>query len=193
MNRTGWAAVGILGWLALTLISGCATPEERYRVLTIFFDPPPPKQVASLPSAALGESGAGSADQQQNEQAAAWIHDPYEEEDCQDCHQSRYSVEMVEEGAELCWGCHDPDEFSGKIVHGPIEAGKCDSCHHPHESKYPALLLLEETELCMACHDEDTFAPGEQHRDEKGEDCVGCHDPHASDRRYMLKPTVDAL
>jgi len=190
------SAVAVLGYsLALVLVGGCATPEQRYRVLTFFFDPPPPKVVSLSPRAM--EPPPGSVQKKAAEVVSAKlknasIHEPYAKEACVDCHWSRFSSAMKAEGAELCWSCHKREKFPGKVVHGPTDAGECTACHLPHDSKYRFLLYTTPAEICDGCHDENTFGEKAQHIKEQGSDCLSCHNPHASDREYMLEAKVGA-
>ena len=194
-RRSRLGALGALALLVAALAPGCTTPERRYEILTIFFDPPP----------ALVAAHGASSDAEPKPAVLASLppepprpklpeyraHEPYAEEACADCHESRFSASMRLQGADLCWSCHKREDFPGRVVHGPMAAGRCDTCHEPHESQYPSLLVLSMPELCTSCHEGDTFSESEQHREKHWDDCLRCHDPHSSDRRYMLEATVD--
>jgi len=169
---------------------GCATPEQRHRVLIFFFDGVPPLEplVPEEPEAARPSSVAML---RQREPIYASIHGPYSKEGCSQCHESESSNRLTQEKEELCWSCHKPEDFVGAAVHSPVAAGQCDGCHDPHRSKNPFLLVVPETALCEHCHDQDTFAELDEHRAQEGADCTRCHDPHAANRQYMLRSDVD--
>jgi predicted CXXCH cytochrome family protein len=173
---------------------GCATPEQRHRVLTFFFDDVPPLypvDIATTPEelADLGDELPGGS------KPPAWIvsvHGPVSKRECDLCHASRYSNRLNQKAEEICWDCHEPEDFPGQVVHGPVASGNCNGCHDPHRSEYPNLLVRAEAELCEHCHDEQSFARLEEHRATDGEDCQRCHDPHAADGEYMLKRDEEA-
>jgi predicted CXXCH cytochrome family protein len=184
----GSAALTATALLAGALTVGCLTPEQRHRVLTILFDGVPPlggPEVvleAALPPEEL--------DAVPRPEAFRSIHGPYSQKECSECHRSRFSNSLVAEGAELCWRCHEEEEYAGDVVHGPMEAGLCEGCHHPHRSANPLLLLKAGSEICAECHDERTFQLSEYHPPEYDSDCLSCHNPHAAGREYMLRPEV---
>jgi predicted CXXCH cytochrome family protein len=187
----GSRALAALALLAAVLASGCLTPEQRHRVLDFFFDGVPPLTephvaVEGLPPfAAIPSEGVDAVPE-----IFASVHGPYSQKECSECHRSRFSNSLVAEGAELCWRCHDEQDFPGDVVHGPMQAGRCEGCHHPHRSKNPLLLLKAGSELCAECHDESTFQLSEYHPPDYDSDCLKCHNPHAAGREYMLRPEV---
>ena len=170
--------------VGLCLAMGCATPEARYRILSIFFDevplpesmrpPPPPEEEL------LAENTVPS---KPRPPSIEWVrHDP----DCDECHTSVTTKLPYLAAPELCWECHDEEDFVAKVSHGPFAAGACLECHSPHKSQNPTLLVLAVPDLCGKCHDATTFPGIERHRSEQGDDCVECHDPHAGPSEYML-------
>jgi predicted CXXCH cytochrome family protein len=168
---------------------GCATPEQRHRVLTFFFDGVPPlyPEEAEPATEEVPADEAPRLARVRPRRRPLSVHGPVAEKDCEQCHASDYSNQLTEPKEDLCWSCHDPEDFPGEVVHGPVAAGFCDGCHDPHRSAYPSLLVSAGGELCDTCHDQTGFANIDEHRSERGDDCQGCHDPHAADREYMLK------
>jgi predicted CXXCH cytochrome family protein len=183
--------------LAATVSSlGCATPEQRHRVLTFFFDGVPPlpsdePEPEPEPAEWTEDTALQLADIGEDESTYS-VHGPVAEKECQECHASSYSNRLTMTGEDLCWSCHDLEDFPGEQVHPPVAGGFCLGCHDPHRSKNPFLLVRSPEEICDHCHDQQTFAAIEDHRAEQGSDCQGCHDVHASDRRYMLKNDEDS-
>ena len=117
------------------------------------------------------------------------VHFPLEEGECTDCHQPHWSSKpklLRETPSELCWSCHDKDDYVGGAAfpHEPAAEGVCTDCHSPHASRYPSLLSERLPDLCVTCHGEDP------HEDETPleslETCVGCHNPHGSAKEHLL-------
>ena len=167
---------------------GCATPEQRHRVLTFFFDGVPPlypEEPEPMP-----DEGVNGRDPQlaQVRPAASDIsvHGPVAMRECDACHASEYSNVLIAEKEDLCWACHDQEDFGGEVVHGPVAAGFCDGCHDPHRSDHRSLLVRAPADICEYCHNTLNFESLPDHRVEQGDDCQSCHDPHAAGRKYML-------
>lgn len=178
--------------LAAAIGSACATPEQKYRLLSFLFDGVPQLQSSESLKAAAGPDGVVIAEAiPWRRNSVQWVvHDPYDGEDCGECHASELSNELVLPQQELCWSCHDQEDFGGEVLHGPVAAGRCDGCHNPHRTRFESLLVVEPGVLCDQCHDQSTFPSVGEHRTEQGDDCIECHDPHASDRDFMLREDV---
>jgi len=168
---------------------GCATPEQRHRLLTIFFDGVPP--LRTEPTRRSSEfpdyAEASELPRFRSKGAIVSVHGPVSSKRCDLCHVSRYSNRLTDEIENLCWSCHEAEDFPGEVFHGPVAAGLCIGCHDPHRSRYPFLLLSSQAEICQKCHDDYSFSELALHRSEQGDDCISCHDPHAAGREYMLK------
>jgi predicted CXXCH cytochrome family protein len=190
-NRPIWAAIAALVLALAAQGTGCATPEERHRILTLFFDGVPPLHpVEPVPALETGESPqlarAAFAD------PITSVHGPVADKECEGCHSTQYSNRLIAEKEELCWTCHDPEDFSGEVVHGPFVAGFCRSCHDPHRSQYEFLLVSDAADLCEGCHEQYDMALIPEHSSSEDRLCQSCHDPHAADRKYMLKGNEDS-
>jgi predicted CXXCH cytochrome family protein len=168
--------------LVLVLLAGCAVTERNYKTLSLFFDGVP------KPGAAVDTAGlpviATSAD---SENIKFTLHPPYENRECEKCHASGFSSELVTSKDHLCIQCHSGDKFQGKFLHAPAASGQCYACHDPHQSQNPHLLLTKGPDICLHCHDRDTFENLERHQSEKGRDCLSCHNPHAAENENFLK------
>ena len=176
--------------IGLCIAIGCATPEERYRTLSIFFDDvplPESMRASNEPEAtALAQEAVPALPK---EPQVAWvIHDP----DCDECHTSKESLFPYAMPPDLCWDCHDAEDHDDTTPHGPFAAGACLQCHSPHKSQHAGLLIETPADLCVGCHDATTFPALQQHLTMKGEDCIECHDPHAAPARYMLEESAAA-
>jgi predicted CXXCH cytochrome family protein len=184
-NRLGprGALAALIG---LCLAIGCATPEERYHTLSMFFDDVPvPESMRPAPVVLELEVVSPAELELSKAPTFEWVvHEP----DCDECHTSKETQLAYADAPELCWDCHDQEDFVDSFLHGPFAAGACLECHTPHKSQYASLLRESPAELCGGCHDATTFAALEQHRVEEGEDCVECHSPHSSSERHLLQP-----
>jgi len=176
-----WTAIAALTLGLVVQGVGCATPEERHRLLTIFFDGVPPLYPEE-PEPVLQESDEGNAPPARRVRGANRIVSVH----------GRYSNQLIAEKEELCWTCHDPEDFAGEVVHGPFAAGFCQACHDPHRSKYEYLLVSDSTDLCESCHEQYDMAAIAEHNSGDERLCQSCHDPHAADRKYMLKGNEDS-
>ena len=121
----------------------------------------------------------------------AWVHGPVGAGICTVCHTpatgKKHEFTFAAEKEELCWTCHDPEDFEGAVVHGPFAAGFCQACHDPHRSKFEYLLVSDKTDLCESCHEQYDMAAIPEHGSGEDRLCQSCHDPHAAERKYMLK------
>jgi len=127
-----------------------------------------------------------------------FLHEPASDgEDCTSCHEAvkegSHSFKLAAKGKDLCFQCHDEEDFQGKAVHEPVAEGACTDCHSPHQSDNPQQLLYPPTkELCFQCHDEEDFAGRTVHGPVKEGKCISCHSPHASNNpKQLLKPVPE--
>jgi predicted CXXCH cytochrome family protein len=168
---------------------GCATPEQRHRVLSFFFDGVPPlypEEPEPMQYEPVGGQGQQLAEVRPTASDTS-VHGPVAERKCNGCHVADFSNRLKAEKEDLCWNCHEREDFGGEVMHGPVAAGYCGGCHDPHRSDHLFLLMRAPADLCEYCHDELNFESFLDHRVEQGDDCQSCHDPHAAGRKYMLK------
>jgi len=192
-NRLIRLAIAALTLVLVVQGLACATPEERHRILTIFFDGVPPLYPEE-PEPLLEDPGEGDTPQVARARSAnriVSVHGPVAEKECDQCHSSRYSNQLKVEKEELCWTCHDREDFAGEVVHGPFAAGYCQACHDPHRSQYDYLLVSDKTDLCKNCHEQYDMAAIPEHSSGAERLCQSCHDPHAAERKFMLKGDED--
>jgi predicted CXXCH cytochrome family protein len=193
LNRPIWMAIAALALALAVQGIGCTTPEQRHRVLTIFFDGVPPLHPVE-PAPAPEEFEEGEPPQVARTAVVnriTSVHGPVAEKECDQCHSTRNSNRLKMEGPNLCWTCHDREDFAGAVVHGPFAAGFCQGCHDPHRSQYEFLLLSDKADLCEGCHEQYDMAAIPEHSSGEDRLCQSCHDPHASERKYMLKENED--
>jgi predicted CXXCH cytochrome family protein len=187
-----WQTAIAVVLLEAALATGCfSSPEQKYRVLSYFLDdvPLPPEMVAAEITVPVGPEIETLAAPRRRLYV---IHEPYEERKCQSCHKSRFAQELVVDATELCWVCHEQDDYEGEVMHGPAAAGLCVGCHDPHKTPNEYMLLESRSDICRRCHDQSNFEFSGRHAEDEAADCLRCHNPHASDREYLLRPEVDA-
>jgi predicted CXXCH cytochrome family protein len=100
---------------------------------------------------------------------------------------------LAEPSAELCFKCHDNEEFKGDFTHGPVASGDCLTCHSPHGDGNFPMVRITGRQMCLTCHEEmqSTFTKARfQHRAIVADGCTDCHSPHASDKQYQLTQSV---
>lgn len=193
-RRAPWRARALaalaIAAVAGGLAPGCMSPERKHRILSFLFDGVPPLggpvELAALPGQEPLEPLEPIHRPGRPPEPTLYLHGPYAQKKCGDCHEGRRSNRLLVRKQELCWKCHEQEEFDYEVLHGPVASGQCDGCHNPHRSPNPAMLVRSTAELCAGCHDQNTFPGAEAHRAEQGEDCISCHDPHGAPREHML-------
>jgi predicted CXXCH cytochrome family protein len=174
---------------------GCGSAEERYRVLSFFFDgvPVPPSLLKDMPE--LADRGRDPFDDSQTTKTdeekpkPVFYHEPYINRSCFGCHDSKQGFKVAKEGAASCQSCHEShfDLRAGDWGHGPAIIGQCRLCHQPHKSENPGLLTATQPDLCMTCHTPELLEQPFHASAKAGVDkCSRCHDPHLSGNRKLL-------
>ena len=188
----------LVAGLLLAAWAGCATPHERYRTLSFFFDgvpnPDAPRHIA--------QAAATPDDSTTRPVLTLSIvsrHKPYVDRQCAACHNSASgNIMEFEEAYKACTRCHKKITTEYPRMHGPVAAAvvagpvpTCKWCHAPHESTEPALLKDTPVKVCTQCHDAQLLAPKpQQHTD--GTSCIQCHFGHgsAAENTHFVKPNV---
>ncbi len=89
--------------------------------------------------------------------------------------------------ANVCFSCHDKNQFSDAIIHQPVADSKCSVCHNPHVARFKGLLREREDTLCYSCHkNKESFAQGIIHSPIAEGNCSACHAPHASSKKGLI-------
>jgi len=151
--------------------TGCA-PEQRYRLLSFFFDGVPPPGAKAKAKALRAMSPEARAAQireereRQRREAAARIfrHGPYASKHCPACHQSQKASAMFIPGR------HGPSR--GPTFGPKLRYAKKDLCRHCHMRFRPEVLARRQR------YTHGPVAAGA---------CLRCHNPHQTPHRYMVR------
>ncbi len=179
--------------ITLLVCIGC-DPEEKHRILTIFFDGVPP-----LYEEVIIATDPNSVEIIEVKAGVIWyVHKPWKE-DCAICHGERRKertfsseVQMLKPPPELCFDCHEGLRSSDKrYVHGPFAVAQCLICHHPHTTANKHILLQPVPKLCYGCHAPDWTNTIDKHELEEYKQCLDCHSGHESRLKYLLKKDWD--
>lgn len=114
-----------------------------------------------------------------------FTHQPFLENQCDACHDTRSSQRTVAKGKDLCFTCHDDFTKDKLILHYPVSEGDCISCHDPHKSGNKFILKEPVPGICFSCHDENDIKENPAH--EGTDPCTHCHNPHAANEERLLK------
>ena len=69
------------------------------------------------------------------------LHAPFEERDCESCHETGQSVEELRSN-DLCLNCHDDPEPDGAHDEPAMDGRVCVDCHSPHAANRSGLLQV---------------------------------------------------
>jgi len=110
---------------------------------------------------------------------------------CHNPHGSKYAKLLPEEGAGVCFACHDAigeKVQKAPVVHAAVKSEKnCASCHTPHAGDHAKLLLATEKDTCLGCHKTIvTASMTTLHGPIKDGKCTPCHDPHGGPNAKLL-------
>ena len=166
-------------------MAGCSE-TSRYKILNTFFDGVPgPCQKKPEPEKKENVKKEISSQSSPVPKSTAYFHPPFVENQCDNCHESKFSQKLVMQGKKLCFTCHDDFTKDKKTIHCPAGEGECIECHDPHQSPNKYYLKKAIPELCFDCHDEKDLKTNPAH-EERGI-CTECHNPHASNEKKLLK------
>jgi len=186
----------LVPWLvAVALAVSCGSAQERYRVLSIFFDgvPRPGAEEAS------GTGGQAEADAVRTKQirefvAVDVVHAPYASQECATCH-DKMQFEIGGASAAICRQCHDAPTTPPRHEHPPVAEGQCLTCHSPHRSANAHLLREPPADQCGECHDagDEAYAGRHAALDDPRTPCTACHAGHGGERRGFVTSTDVSL
>ncbi len=113
---------------------------------------------------------------------------------CFSCHENENEKKSSVLSSSSCQSCHGT-MYKENFVHGPVDAGECETCHNQQTSSgfKPKFEVEKESEVCFECHDDikDGIAKNKfVHAPVATERCTICHSPHASANRYLLRKTA---
>lgn len=180
-------ALGLLVVLA-ALVTGCGTPRERYRVLSVFFDgvPNPDAPKTRNTTDATGATRVITA-------AIVSQHKPFINNECAACHRTNAGeIQDFSEAYKACVKCHTKISNSLPLMHGPVAREACKYCHAPHESTQPHLLKDDPVKVCTQCHDQQLLWDKPPQHLDGTTSCLDCHYGHGGRARYFIKPSPGA-
>jgi len=154
---------------------GVPTPNKKKAVSEIKAESPRPPQIKSVNSQKLDSPQA----------PVFFYHQPYLENQCDSCHEAKFSQKLVLPDKELCFSCHDDFTKNKKFLHYPLAEDGCKDCHSPHQAPYKYLLKEAVPKICFDCHEEKDLKANPAHEGQNV--CLDCHDPHASNEEKLLK------
>lgn len=180
-----------LGLAAALVLVGCGTSKKQW--LGFFFDGVPGVGTNNVAVAVEEDHGPANTNASPLALLAKmdqkiFFHVPYNDHQCNECHESKYSQKLKGKLTEVCFACHDDFLEKAKFKHPPAE-GECTACHSPHQSVEPKLLVQKLELVCADCHEPADMAKVKSHLNTK-ESCLTCHDPHAGKDQYFLKPAA---
>jgi len=174
--------------LFLIYLSGCSTTHS-YKTLSFFFDGvPDPNNTNSQPNDSTKNSDTAMYAQNMISKAITQssIHPPYQDKQCQSCHDQSKMGKLIKSPPDLCYNCHEDFSNKYKTLHGPVGGGQCTQCHNPHMSANKDLLVRTGQSLCLNCHDSKPVMDIQAHLTIKNTDCTECHNPHGGENRNFL-------
>jgi predicted CXXCH cytochrome family protein len=175
----------------LLVLSGC-DPITRYKVTSTIFDgvpalPPPEKLCEDYAEKKVAEAMSSQLQKEAQKSPGSSTHLPYQEKQCDDCHDKTKEGGLIRPKNELCGVCHT-NFIKGSYVHGPVATGACLACHEPHSSGFPKLLKTSPEKLCTTCHRERRSAAAMHDRFAARQLlCSDCHDPHSGNAQFFLE------
>lgn len=191
----GGVAVALCAFLAVS----CGK-DDRYKALTFFFEGVPSPDgkgeiqvqtvewtnVDSIVRDSEGKVqtvGSGQRRGSRHKVAA----------ECDKCHAGsmlQRERRLIQKVPELCFSCHEEQQYTEGYVHGPFIAGACVFCHEPHQSGFVHLQREGQPALCYMCHRREDMGTIPDHEDKLETICTECHDPHTSTMKKLLKASV---
>jgi predicted CXXCH cytochrome family protein len=177
---TSWrwrTAVLTLGIVTAFALLGCSTPEQRYRVLSVFFDGvPDPNAPKGGP---IGQKASGRI---------TFVHKPYQDQLCNSCHLNSADIfARAQVRPDVCLDCHASTPSQHAVMHGPVVNNACQMCHSPHSSANPHLLRQPSPAVCTQCHEPAIVTQMHKLPLDPRQSCIECHSGHGgTDHRLLL-------
>ena len=164
-------------FVALIVIGCAATPQERYRVLSVFFDGVPNPDAPVRVSTASGRTVRRS-----------FVHKPYADELCNSCHLNTADIfARAQVPEDVCLGCHANIPTQHPVMHGPVVNNACRMCHAAHLSAVPHLLKQPPPAVCTQCHIPAEVTPLHPAPFDVKQSCIDCHSGHGGTDHKMLR------
>lgn len=180
----------------MVLLVGCGAKAQR-DWWKIFIDGleenQPPAEVSLVSTNQAGETPAQELLRLGREANPTFLHVPYRDMLCTQCHESKYSNRLKAIGTDLCFKCHLNFLEDTEFRHVPANLGLCTLCHSPHQTSHKYQLYAEGQALCFRCHSDFMSGAKFKHVPANLGLCVLCHSPHASEYKYQLKAEGQSL
>ena len=177
------AAAVLIFFAAITVIGCAATPQERYRVLSFFFDGVPNPDAPKRSSVASAGSGRQT-----------YVHKPYQDNLCNSCHLNTSDIfARAQVREDVCLDCHQNVPTQYAVMHGPVVNNECRRCHSPHSSTIPHLLKQPSPDVCTQCHEPAIVSTLHRPPFDPQASCIDCHSGHGGPNHQLLlafKPTT---
>jgi predicted CXXCH cytochrome family protein len=180
----------VIGITVLLLAVACSV-QDHYRTFSFFFDGVPSPEsirqttIADSLKAAAKDTSAILA---QTSTPTFFVHQPYLEKKCENCHNQGSMGRLNSLMPELCYQCHTSFAEQYVFEHGPSSGGYCTQCHQPHQSKEEKLLVRSGSALCLQCHDSMQVDELPFHKLSTETNCITCHNPHGSNNNSLMQP-----
>jgi len=176
--------------IALIYLSGCST-SKHHEVLSFFFDGVPDTEKVIGTGINDSTTNADTALLAQGtvrkEQPQMVMHSPYQDKQCNTCHDQGTMGKLLKSQPALCYQCHEDFSKKYKVLHGPVGGGQCTMCHSPHMSANADLLKRTSQDICLYCHSAEDVLKTKTHQNIKETNCTECHNPHGGDDQYVLR------
>jgi len=173
----------------LLYFPGCST-THNYKVLSFFFDgvPEPTHETTFHLNDTINGSDADILAQNLIPSLPqTQFHQPYQNKQCNSCHDQGKMGTLKKPMPDLCYQCHENFSENYKVLHGPVGGGQCTMCHSPHMSLNKDLIIRTSQSLCLYCHDSREVLEVSAHQDMKDITCTECHNPHGGADRNLLR------
>jgi predicted CXXCH cytochrome family protein len=124
----------------------------------------------------------------------AFLHSPFENKECDDCHQAAQNGKVVltqKDVKSTCAMCHEEQAkqiATAKVKH-PGAQEDCTVCHNPHGGQTPGFLQSGPVAACLTCHPERAEDLKKKHVHQPASDlgCATCHEPHGGNNAHLLR------
>ena len=186
-----YTCIGLFAVCAVLGLSGC-DPITRHKVASTIFDgvpalPPPEQLCEEYAEKRVAAAKEELVQKETKKGPAGSTHPPYQEKQCDGCHDKTKEGGLIQPKNKLCFVCHT-NFIKGAYVHGPVATADCLACHEPHLSNFPKLLKSTPEKICGTCHRERRIAAA-MHDKVAAQQliCVDCHDPHFGNAQFFLK------
>ena len=116
---------------------------------------------------------------------------------CTSCHGNENEKKSSIISASTCKSCHG-SMYNENFVHGPVDAGQCETCHYQQQSSgfKPKFEVEKESEVCFGCHEEIKEGIAKKkfiHAPVVSGRCTICHSTHASKHEFQLRNSTNQI